>query len=693
LTFWLNGTIIKVMATKKAATRSIAGRRSAQLFLVAVTLAVVGWLLLSKEGLLRQSQDKALPKVKVSAWENKAAVPAVTQSVKTYGLKHDFSRSDLKAAAQVMLGNDKLEELGEALYGYSWGAENENNLSAYTVNPKTGAFTYAGTKGQTLGSSGTMVEKADHFLSGLISDSTLTATATYRRHDKPGVVFVEFHRDWQKAGLPVLNALGLLNLDENQKLSGLSLISRSDRTDSQVHGTSDLADGLARQTDFNSVTVGINEQANTVVSVNSNLRQLKDEDPRLAKLVPYGKALSSLTANKYDFMYTSPTGSGTPSFDKVYPDNNVTVKRAVIDEALVAYLEEPPGVSQSKLEPYYIFKGTAELESGYNAKFVAGVVASEGNRLAWWPGRVAKAESGAGGSTGIPTTTPPPPPPTPPPPPVVCIPSVSDLTNIRNVSPGVNVGQLKTEAVARARATGDNARAGDWYMYPTTGALTAADVITALEALQREFPDVNDRNPARVQAELESFRNSNCPIRLTGKSPTVFVYGPTGANLGIEVGSLVSYADPGLVKRAWEATVVPGGVSVGSKMRPYLYYEYEQNVFTRPKEGWQTTVSGLPDLANKLSLALGLNSLEAERLLFELRHAAVSVGQKELFVGLADNGEVNAKLPLKVEPFATVERLHFYVGARGSSEVEEPVLNPVARSGLMILEIGAAGDR
>jgi hypothetical protein len=668
----------------KNSSAKSASRRQPKLMYAAIALAgvaaVIGWLWYTGNISVGRNNTANMPMVKVLAWDNKALPPALVAQGKTFALKADYSKESAQKLAFKLLGTDQLESQDGMLYGYTWGEQPQGSSSAYTFVPETGAFSYASAQGKPLTASGSSIDKADAFLRSLVDDPTLTATATYRKKDRPGVTFVEFHRDWQKVGLPILNALGLLNTKENQTLADITLTSREDRiSSSNIHQTSDNADGLARANDFNTATIGINDQTNSVTSVVSNIRQFKASDGKSAKLISYDKAVQKLTDNRAEFIYTTPAGAGLPAFDKVYPSGGADAKLATVTERTLAYLEEPQSVPQDKLEPYYLFRGTAELTNGHRVKFVAGVRAVDSGRwpsISWISKNARAVEGGGAGSSVVPNT------------PDECIPATTDLANVRAIFPGVNIGQLKPEALDRVKGTGDNARTGDWYAYSTNGGLSADDVVKSMEEVKRKYPDLNHRNPARVKVELGRLRSNLCPVRLTGKSPTIFVYGPLGTSLKITPTPQLTYADPALDGQNWPVNIGVSGAEVNGFLAPYIYYESVPASYTKPSNGWVVKKGHLPQLAKGIAKKLALTALEQERLLVELQQAALDVSASEVFVGLLPQAEVDQKLALTITPKVNTVRLHFYL-AEANGRTVEPGLTKIERTDVMVLELGA----
>jgi len=278
-----------------------------------------------------------------------------------------------------------------------------------------------------------------------------------------------------------------------------------------------------------------------------------------------------------------------------------------------------------------------------------------------------------------------------------------NLSNVRSISSTLFVGQLTQAGLNEIKTAdvhhGEIIAVGDWYVYSTGPGLTAEDVVAAYEALPKppecsnpfafNKPAVCNDRINRATSDIED--EASCPVRISGNSPTIFIYGQVGQTFTLQPLSSITYAEPGLSSSKWNIKIQSGGtLQVNGSSNQYLYYEHTPVSFARPQKGWTTTKSNLDALVTALSKKFGLNSKEADRLLFELQFASSSVKSTELFVGIIPQKEVAANLPLRVSPSVSAQRLHFYVGKKEGSVVS-PQVNPIQRTKSMILEIGAVG--
>ena len=232
---------------------------------------------------------------------------------------------------------------------------------------------------------------------------------------------------------------------------------------------------------------------------------------------------------------------------------------------------------------------------------------------------------------------------------------------------------------------GDSGQKQSTFEVPTVAQPTFAAVkVAATDLLIRKFKKIE----GDIQDQVDY-----CPIRLTGTSPSLFVYAPKGTAVTVEPGVKLTYSDPYLRGGdSWTARSLSGGaLDVAGAKRDYLYYEYAGASFARPEKGWVVKKSDLSSLANTvLAGGLGLNSKETERAVFELNHAAASIDAGTVFVGIVDGSEVAAKAPLTVNPKPQAAyRIHFYVGHVAGSKVSAPELTPIVRQPFTVVELGS----
>ncbi|MEN9327801.1 MAG: hypothetical protein RI947_609 [Candidatus Parcubacteria bacterium] len=692
------------------------------------------------------------PEVSFISWTGLDQPPGIPSSLGVYSLKQSFTNEEVKTLAQKLKADALLQKKNNIITSYT--VNDDKTASVLFFNTVTGEFSYRATKGIALPEGEKIEDKAYALLRTLgWYDPTIQVAATYRNSRKPGVLYVELHRSWNSLNAPLFNPIGLLNVPEKQSLSSLTLNSNLSNTpkDSDITSTSDNRNGYLRADDFNTITLGINDATQTVTMIKSTMRPVA-RTTASTPLISYEQAVQKLKNGQYTFIFTSPAGVGAADWSKVYPENMARAKRAAVTETIMAYLEQSPSVSQSTLEPYYIFRGTAKLDSGYTVTFnaavpaaVNGPLSSDISLLASVKGIFAQAvdttqkqgtfDGGTKTSTVTPSATG-----EAPVDPGYCRPAASELAPVYQAN-GLTFGWAsytywKTEY--------RNSKSGYWYYVPDSGAtatIVESNLDSIIAALEKVNPkadirderkkiqyDIQNNIPAQQLAQdsedasttTETTQKQDtfyptevpqpttvlntvfinifgpataCPVRLTGSSPTLFVYGVIGSNIRIKPPTTYTYADPAVsADGEWNIEILgTNDLKTSEVRRPYMYYEYKKVDFARPAKGWIVKKTQFEEWINdSLRTQLVLTPAESERALFELRHAAADVAGNEVFVGMIDELELSVKVPLKVNG-AIVKRLHMYVG-KPKGPVASPLLTPVIRSESLVLELGSHAE-
>jgi len=598
------------------------------------------------------------------------------------------------------------------------------------------------------------------------TDDSITLTTAYVRASTPEITYYELHRSWEKIGYPILNPIGLMNVPETQKLTDLSLqkidqSSPSSPIDTDIIAASDDTEGYARRDDFNTMTVAVSAKTGSVVSIQSNMRPASNTKTYAQKEhITTQEAITKLQKGEYNLFLTQPAGEGSIDWKRVYPENKATGEEAIIDEVIIAYLEKPEGATQETMEPYYLFRGHSQLESGYRVNWYAAVSAIKDIPAELLSFKQDRNQDVAGESTMLaqedpgqkqdtlkfPTTEPtqsPTPQPRNNPPMCVSVeygfpnnitPKVSTPTSTRNptITPvyvpstseltcaGITNDSLVIEIEYQGMHFGKAKEPSPWYFV-----ISASDDATILETLEHLLGNMDEfqqqlsafirekegetnnihrgvRPISGLEDHLESLilqvkagSYENCPIRITGGSPTQFWYSNPGNTYQLTIDRQLVYSEPSLDQNTF-LTIENGQLlSVDGNKRDYLYYEYEPIEFNKPDTGWVIKKSDLEKFSLKITKELKLKEIEQERLLFELNHASYDIDSPYLFIGIIPQDEIDQKLPLEVKPaIENIQRIHFYVAPLNRSvRIIEPNLNPVHRTETMILEIGAAQER
>ena len=705
------------------------------------------------------------PQVSFGAWTGLQATATFPTSASVYSFKTNYTFDEAKTMLNKLGFKADIETQSNAVVGY-YSDDSGKNIALAAVDLTNGNMAYNSTDGIKLPAGATLEAKALALLKTVgLYDNTMVAGAQYKSKKHPGKTFIEIHRSWDKLGLPVLNPVGLMNIPENRKLANATLqsVNANNPVDSDIFATSDSSDGKARSDDFNTIVLAVSDADQKVTLIKSNIRPLQTAAPTTTSLISYDDAVAMLKSGSYEFIYTSPTGGGSGMpWETVFPQNKAEAQTAVVSESMVAYLESHPSSAQDMMKPYYIFRGTAQLTSGYMASFVAAVPATNktvGRSLI----PVAHAQQDERGqqqgsfdlnNTQNPQTNNPLTPTAVPPiqtgsplPPAagdqsVCEPPVTAMNPIINYG-----GTYFGYTLRPGRDT------HEWYYIPTAGNVAVDSVvITNLQTLVNQLqaahngqtftepvtqpatqtqqgvtPTIYETNlgdsgqkqstfevptvaqptfaPVAVQNSefvIRKFKKIEgdiqeqvdyCPIRLTGSSPSLFVYAPEGSQVSVQPGAKLTYSDPFIKSGdSWNvSTISNGALKVNGVERGYAYYEYRGASFSKPEAGWVVNKGKLNEFVQTVLVSgLGLNAKEAERAVFELKHAAGAVNGNTLFVGLIDKSEVAKNLPLAISPQpAVVYRYHFYVSEAAGQNPVAPKLEAISRKPFMVVELGS----
>lgn len=653
----------------------------------------------------------ALPKMSVRKWTGTKKPKNIPEKLAVYELKESFSVEEARIIARKLAANSTFKQYGTHVMGTTVGQKGQIG-AMFIFDRNTGIFNYAATDGIPLPDSNTPIhEKIYLFLQQIgLYDPTIEVVATYKKKSTPNTTYLEIKRSWKQTQLPIFNPIGLLNLDEQTTFSQLSLTANKKglETNTDIYGTSDKSDGLQRKNDFNSMTITMTDVDSRIIGIRSNIRFFYSNTAESFPVISYEEALAKLQNSEDSFILTTPSGGGSAvAWDKLFPDKEARAEEASVTDSALAYLEQPPGGQQSQLEPFYIFRGFATLETGYRINYLAAVSAvddSEKNTFSLIP--AVHAYSDPTQKQAVYHITPPPTPtPTVTPQFSRCVPQVNDLNPYIGVC-GTNTPPNALCAanvafgwapIAVIKGEVKASRKGWWYYVPapqTSEANLSGDISLVIQQIQSIIGiRVIQRDP--WQGIIDDFRATGgaCPIRITGDSPTIFIYAQPGTSLTVKPEFPLTYYDPKVNgQEAWEVTITDDRkLEANGAIRPYLYYEYSNRTFTKPAAGWVISKEKLNSVIELISSQLILTSNEKKRLQFELEHAASYATTNDIFIGLIDQKELETKLPLKIWPLPEhIDRFHFYVGdINENTTVHSPLLLPITRSSYHIVEIGS----
>jgi hypothetical protein len=204
---------------------------------------------------------------------------------------------------------------------------------------------------------------------------------------------------------------------------------------------------------------------------------------------------------------------------------------------------------------------------------------------------------------------------------------------------------------------------------------------------------IGERVLNNLLSEIQHFNqitNNDCELRVTGVSPSLFIYGEENSNLTVSINHNILYSDPEL-KKEWNIIIKKNNLLVNGQEREYIYYEYEAIPFLQPEKGWIIGRNNLNLFVETISSQLELNNSEKSRLLFELQQASLDIQGNKLFIVLIPQKEIDEKLPLVISSeIENTYRYHFYMkGMTSKFEVQAPDMQPIKRVEKMIVEFGA----
>ena len=316
----------------------------------------------------------------IDSYELGAQLPSIPQNPRIYALKTRFTHAEINQLATKLLGpNVSTEYLSDKNF-----VSLNSKHGTLTLNTTTGAFSFYSllTKlpFQTTQDQPDIRPQLTQYLKNSLGviDDTITATAYYTRSTNSNITYYEFHRDWDKVGLAIINPVGVINLPTSKSVSQLSLTGFDEFSpdDTTITFASDVP-GKKRNDDFNTMTVAVSQEG-YVVSIDSNIRLITEErtlaDAGLTLLDP-NKVIDEIKHDGSYFNIALPSGEGFISLEKTFPNHELKAKVAEITDVSLVFTEKHGDVTQKYLYPSYIVRGVAETETGVRTKFAQTVPA------------------------------------------------------------------------------------------------------------------------------------------------------------------------------------------------------------------------------------------------------------------------------------------------------------------------------
>jgi len=142
------------------------------------------------------------PQVNFENYENLTVLPALPEKIKTYTIKNNFRPEEILSFGK-RLGLNKYKKEGD--FAVLTNLADPDKMGILVFKRATGEFYFQSYGNHLLESEGSSVgERVKNFLINLgVIDETVSCPITYQRQGLGGMTFVECHRDWNKAGLPI----------------------------------------------------------------------------------------------------------------------------------------------------------------------------------------------------------------------------------------------------------------------------------------------------------------------------------------------------------------------------------------------------------------------------------------------------------------------------------------------------------
>src|SRR3990167_1084813 len=294
---------------------------------------------------------------------------AVPAKVKSYSFNSGFSLPYVSLIGQKLgLKESKQEEDTVLLYN----SPESDNPSYLQFNLKNGSYEFNsyGTLGLPAGT--TVNGQVSNYLLTLgLIDETVACDITYQRNSIPGATFVECHRDWNNAGLPIINFIGLLNVPELQTINEIKVGMVDEYTPSEpdIVNVSTGADqnGRRRPDDYNTVTAVVDSNGN-LMRLTSNLRMIEASvDFDQSDLYTPSEALNLFKSGSSTLSLVVPADQNV-GWETVFPEKTAYGLKADVSDFVLTYIENPFG--GKSLTPMYLARGTAVTSEGYHVKFL-----------------------------------------------------------------------------------------------------------------------------------------------------------------------------------------------------------------------------------------------------------------------------------------------------------------------------------
>lgn len=292
------------------------------------------------------------------------------KNLQIFALKNNYSLESAKKLAEKLVGTT-LETVSSEDGSYVF----QNDQNMMTFHSQTGVFELISGEidlgVDSIVDDGSVVTK---FLKERLMgfDDTIVLTSIYEKESAPGVKYYEFHRSWEKVGLPIINPAAILTLNKDKKISDFSLtkFEKEDLDDPDITKASDQI-GKARKNDFNTLTVAV-LKTGKIESIISNIRFIentKNVEDRYFKDLSMKTMIAKLKKENTIFDQALPIGEGQIDLQKVFPNGELKTENGQINDISLVFFEKNPKHLQFFLQPIILIRGKAKTTGGFEVNF------------------------------------------------------------------------------------------------------------------------------------------------------------------------------------------------------------------------------------------------------------------------------------------------------------------------------------
>lgn len=658
----------------------------------------------------QQTKASSQPKLKFESYilKNKQDLTPTVGDSTTYNLKTNFTEQDVSGIA-VKFGLSKISSKGNNFLAED--STDPSAINSFSLNKITGEI-YAKFGGNQKSADYIPGQSAQASALQIINQLGLSypiinCPVTYQASDQPEITYVECHRNWGAIGPQLVNYIAVMSLPLDLKIGSFipGNIAPNTPTDTKIINVSNGDNNKARPNGYNTVTIGVRPDGR-IASINSNLRWVETPNKVIpsSELITEAQAIS-IAQNGKTPLEISYSNSNV-ELSKIYPGNVGSAKMAIIDEILPVYLDYATDKKQTSYTPYYLIRGTANLDSGYAIKYeqILPAEKSKYNSSDIPSPELAQAEIMSSDSKQIqlgaitPTLTAVPFVETTVPPPstnLLCTQADidSEKNNIAHDQEGASYYgpyNVNVPGYGRVRLGWNYVRGGIYMENLVNGKeidirkvhTAAADQIGGVFLTGGPVPNNSGRT---------------CEVRfIAAVTPELFFYPKVTTEITIDLLSPVVFTKPLAINSQWKIKAEPNGDLIGSNFikRSYLYYEYDsgQTSFTQPRQGFIVNLNNIEALVSEISNRLDLNDKETNRLILDVKKTVDRFDSSYIRVGLLDQTTIEKQLPLIISPKpSTLHRVNLILSETDAKQtLRAPKIDPIIRSGYTVIEVGVS---